>query len=274
MVSFRIIVDSTIDFPPDLSVEVVPVHVYAGAVDLLDKRDFTHETLRDVLEKGVPLRTAAPSVKEWMRAVEAQDADSPVLIMTLGSSYSSAVQSARIAARMLAKNGYTIRVFDTETSSVGAGIFVERAVDLAERGAPLDRAYEELEKLLPRARLYLVVTDMESATRSGRIPRIVGKIGRLLDLHPIFHVVDARVHLWRTVRGIDAAVKAMLDVTRGQNNILVGEIGESAPARKIYAALRGTGKNVKLIPADPAIGAHFGWGSFGVAFFEDEQSPQ
>ncbi|MDN5358249.1 MAG: fatty acid kinase fatty acid binding subunit [Candidatus Diapherotrites archaeon] len=268
MVSFRIITDSTADFPPEWDIPFVPVHVYAGIVDMKDKVDFTVDTLLDITRKGIRARTAAPSVKEWMRAFESLGNDLPILAITISSKLSGTFKSAEIAAKMLAKKGFEVHVLDSLTGSIGAGILVARAKEMAEKGVPIGDALQKLRALVNRVRIYLVVADMEAAARSGRLPNVVGKIGKFLRLNPIFVVKDGVFHLWKTVRGQERVVQEFADLIRGKKEVWAGVLGRNEYADRMASEIRENCERVVVCSVDPAIGARLGYGSFGVAFLE------
>ncbi len=268
MVSFRVIADSTADLPESYSVPLVPVHVYAGIAEFRDKVDFDIQVLEDLARKGIKRRTAAPSVKEWMHAFEGLGNELPIVAYTISSKLSSSYNSARIAAQMLQKKGFRIRVIDSMNGGIGIGIQVARALELADSDTPFEEAVAVLEALPERVRTYLVVADMDAAARSGRIPALVGKIGKFFDLHPVFHVVGGEIHLWKTFRGIDPVIKALEELSGEEDEVWVGEVGESEHARQIYRKLRAAGKKTVLVQTDPAIGAHFGVGAFGISYVQ------
>ncbi len=271
MVSFRIVADSTADFPPDLPVRVVPVHVYLGVMDVLDKVELDLERLKDALSKSVRFRTSAPSVKEWMRAFESLGADKPILAVTLSSKLSSSFKSAQIAARMLERKGYEILVFDSWNSSIGTGIMVREAVRMAEKDVDVRSALDRLNAFREAVELYLVVADMESSARSGRIPILVGKVGKFLRIHPIFTTDSGEVKLWKTVRGLGNVVKELLAVSKGVSEVWVASAGRTSAVEDIITRLKDRGTSVVYVDADPAIAGHFGIGAFGISFVRAPQ---
>jgi len=269
MVSFRIVTDSTVDVPAEWGIPFVPVRVYAGVAEFMDKVDFTAEVLKDLAEKGIKRRTSAPSVKDWMKKFEEMGAELPILAVTVSSKLSASYKSAEIAARMLQKRGYTIRVFDSWNGSIGIGLLVKHAKEMSEKGVDIDVALERLNTLRKGIRTYLVVSDMDAAARSGRIPALVGRIGSFLDLHPIFVTRDGEIKLWKTVRGMDHVVREFQHLAEGRKEVWVGVVGENQYADEMWAYLKERGISGEYLQVDPAIGAHFGYGAMGVSFLEE-----
>lgn len=269
MVSYRIITDSTADVPKEWKIPFVPVHVYAGVAEFLDKIDFDVDVLQDLVKKGIKRRTSAPSVKDWMRKFEELGKDLPILAVTISSKLSASFKSAEIAARMLARKGFKIKVLDSWNGSIGIGLLVKHAKELAEKGVHIDVAFEELTKIRERIRLYLVVTDMDAAAQSGRIPGIVGKIGKFLHIHPIFHVIDGEIKVWKTVRGMEKVMDIFENLITGRTEVWVGVVGKNEYADNIAAFAKNSAESVEFLQVDPAIGAHFGYGAFGVAFIDE-----
>ena len=271
MVSFRIVTDSTIDMPADIAqnIEIVPAHVYVGIAEFLDKVNFTIDNVREISEKGLKIRTSAPSVKDWMRACEKIGKELPILIMTLGTAFSGAYNSAKVAAKMLERKGYRVHVFDTHNSSIASGMMVEHAYKKSLAGQAVAEVIDDLKKLRDRVRLYLVVADLESTARSGRMPKILGKLGSALKIHPIFKVENGVPKIWKILRGMGKVVDTLEAIAPTSRRIFLGKAGESKWADDLEERLRAKNSKVVTIPADPAIAAHFGIGSFGISFIED-----
>ena len=269
MVSFRVVADSTADTPPEWDVPFVPVHVYAGINEFLDKVEFTANVLRDLAEKGIKRRTSAPSVKDWMRKFEEIGKDLPVMAITISSKLSASFKSAEIAARMLQKKGYTIKVFDSWNGSIGIGLLIKYAKEMSEKVVDIDTALARLNELRERVRTYLVVSDMDAAARSGRIPALVGKIGKFLNLHPIFVTINGEIKLLKTVHGMQHVINEFHRLIEGRKEVWVGVVGRNNYADELWEYVKSKGLEGEYLNVDPAIGAHFGYGAFGIAFIED-----
>jgi DegV family protein with EDD domain len=237
------------------------------SVELKDKVEFTAEELKNIVAKGIRVRTSAPSPMEFVRAAMQLGNDLPILIATLTSKLSGTYNAARAAAKILQSRGYEVRVFDTLSGSIGAGIIVQEALRMADVGMDIDDAIKKLEELRARHRLYLFIADMHAASRSGRVPEVVGRIGKFLRLHPAFHVPDGYIRLWRVFRGENSLITGVQNLLEGVNELWAGVLGESPLFSKVLGTLQEEGIRPPVAQVDPAIGVHLGYGSFGFAFF-------
>ena len=76
-------------------------------------------------------------------------------------------------------------VFDTKSISLGAGIQMEYAAELKNKGATDEEIIEALTTFTDRVAVYFMVDDLMHLKRGGRLSGIAAFAGRLLDLKPI-----------------------------------------------------------------------------------------
>ena len=264
MESFNIVVDSSVD-AGDWQPPFAPIHVYAGAVHMLDKKEFTITELKRALNRGAPLRTSAPSVKDWMNVYESVGKDKPILAITLSKHISASYNSAVAAARIMAKRGYDVRVFDSLSGSAASGLLALRAREMSENGIPIDDAIKELEALRARTEIWLVLADPEAAARSGRFPMLAGKIARFLRVKLVFDVENGVFVKKAVFVGDDRAILYLTQVAKDAEQVVVGVAGENPAADRLRATLRVAGIDSPIWQVDPALAVHLGYGVYGVA---------
>jgi len=267
MVSFRVVSDSTADVPDRYEIPFAPIHVYVGATDFKDKIDFTKERYLDAEAKGVPLRTAAPSPKDWLSAYRSAGKDLPIVAFTITSRLSSSAKTAKIAAQIAKKDGYDVHVFDTWSGGIGMGLLIREAMKMAEREIPVEKAVELLTKLRGRLRLYVFLSDVRAALRSGRFPALATRIGFALGIRPIVTVVKGKFVLYKLCR-TGQAKRTFEDLARGHEELWFSDVNGGELAEDVWNITQKTSKSSLRIPIGPGLSVHFGRDAFGIGFFE------
>ncbi len=245
-----------------------PIHVYVGAVHMLDKKEFTIAELKKAINRGASLRTSAPSVKDWMRVYEEVGNDKPILAITLSKHISASYNSAVAAARIMAKKGYEVHVFDSLSGSGASGLLALRAREMSENMVPIEDAVDRLTRLRDRTEIWLVLADPEAAARSGRFPMLVGKFARFLRAKLIFDVENGVFVKKAVFMGDDRAIVYLTEVAKGAEQAAVGVAGENPAAERLQATLRVAGVDAPIWQVDPALAVHLGYGVYGVAFIK------
>ncbi len=267
MVSFRVVSDSTADFPQEYNVPLAPIHVYVGATDFRDKIDFTKERYLDAEKKGVPLRTAAPSPKDWLSAYESAGKDAPIIAFTITSRLSSSAKTAEIAARIARKRGFDVRVFDTWSGGIGMGLLIREALHMAEANVPAGKALEKLYDLRKRLKLYVALADPRAVARSGRMPALVANLGFAFGIRPVVTVIDGAFHAFKISRQ-SKVLDLFAELVKDRDDVWFSDVSGGDFAERAWEIVRSQVKNALRIPVGPGLSVHFGRGSFGVGFFE------
>ncbi|KPK81849.1 MAG: hypothetical protein AMS25_04830 [Gemmatimonas sp. SM23_52] len=213
-----VVTDSTCDLPAELVLEheitVVPLTVMFGDEAFLDQVDITHEEfLRRLVDPAQPQPTTSqppPAHFEQSFRRAAELADDVLAILISGALSGTLGQAQAAAARF---TGATVRVFDSRSSSLGLGLQVIRAAELATQGWGLGEIVAELERTRERSGLYLTVDDLRYLQRSGRLGKARAFVGSLLDLKPILSVdSEGGIVPVDRVRGREALVRRVLEL--------------------------------------------------------------
>lgn len=134
--SIKIVTDSTCDLPRELihahHISVIPLHINKGEDSFLDGLEITPEDIFSYVEKGGDIcTTAAPNPMELSEYFEELSLQYEAVIMiTIGSGFSSCYQNAVIAASEFSN----VYIVDSKNLSSGQGIIVMEAAKMAEQG--------------------------------------------------------------------------------------------------------------------------------------------
>ncbi len=144
----RVVTDSTADLPrqvaEELGIAVVPLHIHFGEETFQDGVSISTEGFYNLLTTGDILpKTSAPSSGMFIETYEqlAQETDEIVSIHI--STKLSATHASAMVAREGVETPCRIEVVDSLSASIGLGLQVVRAAEMARAGASLDDIVED-----------------------------------------------------------------------------------------------------------------------------------
>jgi hypothetical protein len=275
-----IVTDSTCDLPAsmleDFGVGIVPVRVYFGSENYLDKVTITpSEFYGRFAVTDVAPKTSQPPPADFTQVYEnvAEHAGS-IVSVHLGATLSGTYQAAVVGARSVQKT--EIVHVDSGSASVGLGLVVRAAAEAARSGRTAAEVAAVARETAARVRVFVAVPTLKHLVRGGRVSATRGFLAKLLGLLPILTITrDGRVEAAGKARGYAASRRKML-------RLLFAEAGERVStsrrfgvahcdaedaadevAREIRA--RYPESDVMIVECGPALGAHGGPGALAVA---------
>jgi len=130
--------------------------------------------------------TATPSVKYVIDLLErVSDSFEEILIITVSANLSATHNVFKDAANKLIEKGKKIVVIDSLNNSITEGLLVKKAVDMFNSGKTLDAVSKAIEEAKHKTSILVCLETFKYATMSGRLPKVVGKIGNFLGMRPI-----------------------------------------------------------------------------------------
>lgn len=277
--SVRIIIDSTTDVIESVKerVEIVPLTIRFGDEEFIDGVTIDHKMFYEkLIESDVIPTTSQATPASYVPYFEKikEDGDSAVVI-TLSSKLSGTYQSACLAAAEYEN----IFVVDSGNVTIGAGVLVEYALELLDRGMSAEEIAEKLEEKKDDVIIVAMLDTLEYLKKGGRISAAVAFAGGVLNIKPVVSVDKGEIVMLGKARGSKQA-----------NNLLVQEIEKAGgvdfekPVLLGYTGLSDMllnkyiedSKNLwmhakselKRSVVGSTIGTHVGPGAVAVAFFK------
>ncbi len=271
----QIIIDSTADLLPGTKerVRIVPLTVCFGQEEYIDGVTIDHSTFYQKLVETDVMPTTSQATPAAFQQV--YDQVEEAVVITIASGFSGTCQSALIAAQ----DYENIQVVDSGSASIGAGILVELAVQLAAQGLGAKELAARLEQAKKDIRIVALVDTLEYLKRGGRISKSMALAGTLMNIKPVLAVQDGEIKMLGKARG-----------SKQGNNLLVQEINKAGGVNFDLPLLLGyTGLSDVLLQKyiqdsrhlwesgtdtlattalGSVIGTHTGPGTVAVAFFK------
>ncbi len=274
----QVIIDSTTDIGDQFRdrVEIVPLTVSFGDREYLDGIDLTRNDFYSKLESEELLPTtsqAPPTAFEKVFSQVRRNGQEGIVI-TVASEFSGTFQSACIAAQDYPE----IRVVDSRSVAIGAGILAEYAIRCVDQGMGLDQLVGELEKKREKICLVAMLDTLEYLKRGGRISKTVAFAGGVLNIKPVVTVKEGEILILGKARGAKRANNLLVEQVEKNGvdyslPVLLGYTGTSDELLQRYIQASGSLWEGRLERLDQAqicsvVGCHAGPGAVAVAFFK------
>ena len=211
MKKIRIVTDSSCDLNKDIvekyNIEIVPLNVAFGDDMYVDGEIEKDEFYKMMANSPVLPKTSCPSPERFMRSYEGE-ADE-ILVITLASKLSGTYSTAVLAKNMFEEEypNKKVTVIDTETGSIGQGLLIVKAAQLAEEGKSLDEIVNIIESIKKDVVFYGSLETLENAIKGGRINPLAGKIIGALNFKAIVQIKDGVVKPIDKARGESNSIK-------------------------------------------------------------------
>ncbi len=274
MAAVAIVTDSASDLDTSAAradgVTTVPLLVTFGDEEFRAGVDMSvDEFWQRLTAPGAPFpKTAAcsPGAFQSVFRQQLEAGASGIVCVTVGSKLSATHQSALIARD--AFRGHDVHVVDSESASLGQGLLVRIAAELAQAGRTASEIAAELERLRSRVRLYVALDTLEYLHRGGRISGAQAAIGSVLSVKPIITLENGVVETADRVRTRSKARERLLELLTARPVERIAVIHGLAPDIDEFAneLARRTGVDRSSVTIDligASVGPHLGPGVYG-----------
>ncbi len=170
-------------------------------------------------------------------------------------------------------------VFNTNSICLGAGIQVETAAELKQKGASDEEIIAFLKEFTNRVAVYFVVDDLMHLKRGGRLSAGAAVAGTLLSIKPMLTVnEEGGLNVIEKVTGRKKAVRALADkvikgLTGTEYSVYILDADCKEDGDKLAELIKAERSDAKIVrqTIGPVIGTHCGPGTLGVIFIADER---
>ena len=283
MSKIKVVVDSTVDLSEELykkyDLDVLPLNVIFDEKVYEDGVSITRDQLYAEVAKTKKLpSTAAPGPQVFEQVFRKWvDQGYDVIYVGIGSTLSTAFQSANIAASMI--DGGHVYLVDSKNLSSASGLLAMKAAKLAKEGKEPKEICAILEKDVPNVVAQFSVETLNYLHKGGRCSGTAKVLGHLLHIRPHILVKDGKLIVYKKPRGtmkvaidgqIEELKKALPNVQ--MDNIMITDSGATDEIRNYFVKVVSKLVDPKVIRTTPAgcvIASHCGPGTIGLLFIKD-----
>lgn len=273
----KILTDSSCDLSParceELGVEMLPITVNFGAESYRAHVDLSNEAFYQKLAAATELPKTAQITPAFFedKFKQYQESGDQVVCLFISSMMSGTLQSARLAKNLLGADN--IHLPDTLNVTFALGLLVEEAAKMRDRGLSAADIAAEVEKLVPRVRLWALIDDLKYLKMGGRLSATSALVASILGICPIITLSGGLVEVVGKARGRKAAFKYIQGMVEkepisGDFSVTVGH----AAVPKVrddfmeYMDAELKKRQVHKLDIGSIVGTHTGPGACGLAY--------
>ncbi|MCF7932431.1 MAG: DegV family EDD domain-containing protein [Acholeplasmataceae bacterium] len=111
-----------------------------------------------------------------------------ILVLSVSSKMSGTHQVFKSVSEKFKNTN--IQVIDTQQNSGAEGLLVMKAAELINKGYQINEVVDAINTLKKRAKILVSVKTLKYMVRSGRVKKVTGLIGKILNLKPVISIDD------------------------------------------------------------------------------------
>ncbi|MDB1954057.1 DegV family protein [Clostridium tertium] len=270
MNKIALITDSTCGLPKEYineyDVKVVPLKILYKDKEFIDGINITPEEVYSKLPKELPT-TSMPSVDDITSLYNEliKEGYTQAIVLPVSSGLSGTINSFKLASEEF-KDKINTFIFDTKILSMAVGLIVIEVGKMIKKKMNFEDICNTIPKLRENLWMYFTVDTLEYLIKGGRIGKVTGGIGEILNLKPIITMDDNGSYTnYTKVRGSKQAFKKLLDLStdilnkgKGKVIIMTGTMHEEAEKLKEILSSHENTTFIYKGTITPAVGIHSG----------------
>ena len=281
MANIKIVTDSSCGVTEEeiqkYNISIIPLSVMINDTVYVEGETITSEEFIHKMEESKTLpKTSQPPLGKFVEKFDELGADgSSVICFDMMSAISGTFQTAQQAAN-LSKSDVT--VIDSQVTDRAMAFQVLAAAKMAQAGASKEEIIKKAADIRDHTTLYLAVVNLENLVKGGRLSKISGLLGGLLNIKVLLQVKDGKLEVVNKVRGMKAMKKLWNDIyTEMQSKPNIQSVGIShVDAFKMVDDMK---EHIgEFFPADkivvretvPIIATHTGVGAFCLTYYYED----
>ena len=274
-----VVTDSACDLQDELleryHIRYLPLRVLWKGRDYRDRAELKGEEIYAMMEEEIP-KTSLPRAEDFTALMDelADEGYTDVLYLSISSALSGSFNAVRLWAEDYDR--LNIELVDTRSLSMGEGGPVLEAARVIDRGGSMEEAVDRALAVRESMGAYYVVHTLEYLKKGGRIGRVEGTIGTLLNIKPVVTVDEAGE--FKTAaknKGFRKAVNSMLTKIRDKfegktihATIIHGDAPEAAKALLEEVKSFANVQESFITQLCPTMAIHTGPGLLGIIAYE------
>ncbi len=281
MERIALITDSACDIDDETirkyNIHVLPFRIIYKDREFTDGVDITPLEIYMNMKTEIP-KSSQPSMEDIEKLYLKLESENYTHVISIN--ISSGISGTVNGVELISKQFSSIETFlyDTKSTSVCQGILVKKCGEMIEKGMSFEKIIKAIPEMKMKIHLYFVFGTLEYAIKGGRIGKIPGTIGDVLNIKPIVSFDDefGQCYTCEKVRGRMKSINRLIEFgekfTPGSMcdaYVIHGNVEEEAHKMCDKLHRNPNIKNVYLIGQISAIvGVYCGPGTLGVCYSE------
>lgn len=281
MEKIALITDSACDIDDETlqkyHVRVLPFKIRYHDREYTDKVDITPEEIYLHMDKEIPSSSlpALDSIESLFHDL-VQEGYTHVISINISSGISGTANGIQTVSRNFPQ--ISTFIFDTKSTSICEGILVKKCGEYLASGMDFQTLTQKLPDMKKKIHFLFVFGTLEYAIKGGRIGKIPGTIGNVLDIKPIvgFDGEHGQCYTAGKIRGKNKIIRRLSELAdqytaeqKCDAYVIHGNVAEKAES--LCALLRqhpGINQVFLVGQISAIVGVYCGPGTIGVAYSE------
>lgn len=216
----QLITDSSADLPKELldkyNISVVPLTIDLEGNEYLEGINITSQEFFQKMFASQKLpKTSQPSPSAFANMFSKLSSKGEMLCLTISSGLSGTYQSACLGKNI---SDTAVAVFDTLAGSLGHGLQVIRAAELAQQGFTVNEIVRKLMKYREDMNILILLDTLDNIVKGGRLSRFQGSIAKMLNIKVLLEGINGEVEILEKIRGKKRFLNRTLDTISERKN--------------------------------------------------------
>jgi len=216
MEKIAIIADSTADLDQEAiskyNIHMLRLKIIYKDKEYIDGGSISAQQVYDDFEREVPT-TSTPSINDVHELLKQLEADgvTHVIGITIGSKLSGTYNMVRLACE--SHPNLQSYIFDSKALSLGAGALAIGCGEMIEQGKSFEEITRQLPEMQKKISVFFIVDALKYLIKGGRIGRVSGAVGSMLNIKPIISIDSEGVYYtYDKIRGKNHAIKKLVSI--------------------------------------------------------------
>lgn len=283
MEKIAIVTDSTCGVPEEFikeyDIKVLRLKIIYKDKEYLDGLDITPQEVYERMDEEMPT-TSTPSLQQSNEIIEELIAEgyTHVIGLFISSGLSGTMNSFRIATENY-EDKIKSYVFDTKMISMAVGWCVMDVAKLIKAGKSFDYICNEIPGMKERVTLCFSVDTLEYLIKGGRIGKVAGTIGQILNLKPIINMdEDGMYATCAKARGSKQALNKIIAIgeealNKGKSRVAIMTGTMDEETKKLKEVFEKHPNTIEVMTGafTPVIGVHSGPRIIAIGIIEEKE---
>jgi len=283
----KFILDSAADMPEELTdkydIDVFPLYIHHGDKQYKDGIGITSKEVYENMKDGEVYKTSQVAVNDFMEKFEEYaKKDKTVIYPAFSSELSGTFQSAVLAKNKIKEkySDFDITIIDTKSASMGVGLALYNVLqEMEKNNLNKKEIIEKIKYYAEHMEHIFTVEDLDYLVRGGRLNKISGLVGGILNIKPIIEVENGKLEQLEKKKGSKKVRKRIIELflEKGTNiaeqNLAILHANSKKKAEEFKSEIEEKTKYKSVIFSDigAVIGAHTGPGTYGIIFLNEKR---
>lgn len=279
--SVKILADSACDLPlsffEENNVTLFPLKVHLDNTEYEDLITIDSNKVYQAIREGKVPKTsqASPLAFEETFTKMAENNEDGIYI-AFSSELSGTYQTAVMMLDQVKEKhpDFNLTIIDTKCASLGVGLIVKKAVELANENTSKEEILKEIEFRCQHMEHLFTVHDLDYLAKGGRVSKASAFLGGLLNIKPLLNVEDGKLVPIEKHRGKKKLLRRIVELMKERgaslDNQLVGishaDDEETALEIKELISQELHVNDFYISSIGSAIGSHTGSGTIAIFF--------